>query len=81
MNLFLLNARRTVYPATETYPLTMERQHMITLRALVAFLFAGILAGCVEEPIYKNDISEANRMTVCPVDVSEADRAEYPACN
>lgn len=41
------------------------------------------LAGCVNEESFTTeaDISEANRSTECPVDVSEADRANYPACN
>lgn len=41
------------------------------------------LMGCVEDQAYTTeaDISEANRNTECPVDVSEADRANYPACN
>lgn len=50
------------------------------------FTFAFILvalAGCVEEQSFTTeaDISEANRNTECPVDVTEADRANYPACN
>jgi hypothetical protein len=41
------------------------------------------LAGCVEEQSYTTeaDISEANLSSECPVDVSEADRANYPACD
>ncbi len=41
------------------------------------------LTGCVQEDSYTTeaDISEANRSTECPVDFSEADRANYPACN
>ncbi|MCC1494528.1 hypothetical protein [Cognatishimia sp. F0-27] len=41
------------------------------------------LAGCVEEQSFTTeaDISEANRATDCPVDVTEADRANFPACN
>ncbi len=41
------------------------------------------MAGCAEEQTFTTeaDISEANRATDCPVDVSEADRANYPACN
>lgn len=34
-----------------------------------------------ENFVTEADISEANRNTECPVDVSEADRAQYPACN
>ncbi len=42
-----------------------------------------VLAGCVEEESFvtEADISEANRNTECPVDVTEADRANFPACN
>ena len=42
-----------------------------------------VLAGCVEDQSYTTeaDISEANRASECPVDVTEADRANYPACN
>jgi hypothetical protein len=41
-----------------------------------------VLAGCAEEQVYTTeaDISQANLATECPVDVSEADRANYPAC-
>ncbi len=41
------------------------------------------LSGCSEEQSYTTeaDISEANRSSECPVDVTEADRANYPACN
>ncbi len=48
----------------------------------VSVIFAA-LAGCVEEQSFTTeaDISEANRATECPVDVTEADRANYPACN
>jgi len=31
--------------------------------------------------VLETDMSEANMSTDCPVDVSEADRANYPACN
>ena len=49
---------------------------------ITALLFSSALAGCVDEPmLMETDISEANRNTVCPADVSEADRANYPACN
>ncbi len=42
-----------------------------------------LLAGCVEEETSTTeaDISEANRATECPVDVTEADRADYPGCD
>ncbi len=51
-----------------------------TLAAKTLFV---VLAGCAEEQSFTTeaDISEANRNTECPVDVSEADRANYPACN
>ena len=44
----------------------------------VSFILVA-LAGCVEEQSYTTeaDISEANRATDCPVDVTEADRAKY----
>ena len=54
------------------------------MKKLIALSFALVaLAGCVEEQSFTTeaDISEANRSTECPVDVSEADRANYPACN
>ena len=49
--------------------------------ALCAILVA--LAGCAEEETFTTeaDISEANLATECPVDVTEADRANFPACN
>lgn len=48
----------------------------------VSFILVS-LAGCIEEQSFTTeaDISEANRATECPVDVTEADRANYPACN
>ncbi len=51
--------------------------------ALAVSIILVVLAGCVEEQSFTTeaDISEANRNTECPVDVSEADRANYPACN
>lgn len=52
------------------------------MKKLTLILILSALSACVEEsPVYEVDISEANRNTVCPVDVSEADRANYPACN
>lgn len=54
------------------------------MKYYVALALAMItLAGCAEEQSFvtEADISEANRATECPVDVSEADRANYPACN
>ncbi|WP_156461459.1 hypothetical protein [Aliiruegeria sabulilitoris] len=54
------------------------------MKTYIALALATItLAGCVQEEAYTTeaDISEANRATECPVDVTEADRANYPACN
>lgn len=54
------------------------------MKYYIALTFAMIaLSGCVEEQSYTTeaDISEANRASECPVDVTEADRADYPACN
>lgn len=52
-------------------------------RLLLVMALLPTLAACVEEKpmVMETDISEANRNTECPVDVSEADRANYPACN
>ena len=54
---------------------------MKNVLAVSAFLV--VLAGCVEEQSFTTeaDISEANRATECPVDVTEADRENYPGCN
>jgi hypothetical protein len=53
---------------------------MKTLLALIVALFA--LAACDDTSGFTTeaDISEANINTECPVDVSEADRANFPAC-
>ena len=54
------------------------------MKKLIALSFtAAVLAGCAEEETFTTeaDISEANINTECPVDVTEADRANYPACN
>ena len=52
---------------------------MIRVLPLLALSF---LAACNDTvPMMETDISEANINTVCPDDVSEADRANYPACN
>ena len=50
---------------------------------LVPVLLLSLLAACVEEEsfVMETDISEANINQDCPVDVSEADRANFPACN
>lgn len=52
------------------------------MKRIALLLVVAALAGCEEDvgPL-ETDISEANRATECPVDVSEADRADYPACN
>lgn len=53
------------------------------MKFLAFLLLLPLLAGCVEDagaPL-ETDIAESNRNEVCPADVSEADRAEYPACN
>ena len=46
----------------------------------VIALFA-LLSACDSPMVMETDISEANINTECPVDVTEADRANYPACN
>lgn len=51
------------------------------MKKYVVLLLFPLLAACVEDMPMETDISEANRNEVCPVDVSEADRADYPACN
>jgi hypothetical protein len=52
------------------------------MKQLVVIMLFTVLSACVEEkPVLETDISEANRNSECPVDVSEADRANYPACN
>lgn len=51
------------------------------MKKFALFLVLPWLAACGEEPMpMETDISEANRATVCPADVSEADRYLYPAC-
>lgn len=52
-------------------------------KLLAITVIVAALAGCEEEQSFTTeaDISEANRATDCPVDVTEADRANYPACN
>jgi len=52
------------------------------MKKLAALLLLPLLAACVEEePMMETDISQANINSVCPADVTEADRANYPACN
>ncbi|SHG81925.1 hypothetical protein SAMN05443551_0691 [Marivita hallyeonensis] len=50
---------------------------------LAVSAFLALLAGCVQEQPFTTeaDISESNRASECPVDVTEADRENYPACN
>ncbi len=51
------------------------------MRFLALLLFLPLLAGCVEEKMpMETDVADSNRNEVCPADVSEADRANYPAC-
>lgn len=60
-----------------------ERDEGTKMKYLAFLLLLPLLAGCVEDtsaPL-ETDIAESNRNEVCPADVSEADRAEYPACN
>ena len=38
-------------------------------------------SACEKPLVMETDISETNIATVCPADVSEADRANDPACN
>lgn len=53
------------------------------MKKLAALLLLPLLAACVETSTgpMETDMSEANINTTCPVDVSEADRANYPACS
>lgn len=52
------------------------------MRKFALVLLLPLLAGCVENDMpMETDISKADMNDVCPVDVSEADRASYPACN
>jgi nitrous oxide reductase accessory protein NosL len=56
------------------------------MKKLAIVLLFPLLAACDadmedEEMVLETDMSEANMSTDCPVDVSEADRANYPACN
>jgi hypothetical protein len=50
------------------------------MRTLALLLTLATLAACDEPMVMETDISGANRATACPVDVSEADRADYPGC-
>jgi hypothetical protein len=60
----------------------MSRNEGKKMKKLMLILLFPVLSACMEDtPVYETDISEANRNTECPVDVSEADRANYPACN
>lgn len=52
------------------------------MKKLAVLMLLPFLAACAEdELVYETDMSEANMATDCPVDVTEADRANYPACN
>ncbi|MDP5307558.1 hypothetical protein [Paracoccus spongiarum] len=52
------------------------------MKTIALLLLVTVVAGCVTDDMpMETDISEANRNEVCPADVSEADRADYPACN
>ena len=51
------------------------------MKKYALLLLLPLLAACAEDMVMETDISEANRNQECPVDVSEADRADYPACN
>ncbi|WP_158263583.1 hypothetical protein [Aliiruegeria haliotis] len=52
------------------------------MKKITLLLLLPVLAACAEPDMtLETDISEANINTECPVDVSEADRANYPACN
>lgn len=51
------------------------------MKKYTILLLLPFLAACVEDTgPTEADMSEANINTECPVDVSEADRANYPAC-
>ncbi len=53
------------------------------MKKYALILLLPFLAACVEEESFvtEADISEANINQECPVDVTEADRANFPACN
>ena len=51
------------------------------MKRLAIILLLPLLSACAEQPlVMETDMSEANINQVCPADVSEADRANYPAC-
>ena len=51
------------------------------MKRLAVILLLPLLSACAEQPlVMETDMSEANINQVCPADVSEADRANYPAC-
>jgi hypothetical protein len=52
------------------------------MKKYAILLLFPLLTACAEDvgPL-ETDMSEANINSDCPVDVSEADRANYPACN
>jgi hypothetical protein len=53
------------------------------MKKIAVLLLLPFLAACEDtsDMTLETDMSEANIATDCPVDVSEADRANYPACN
>jgi len=52
------------------------------MKKFAFMLMLPLQSACAEEPlVMETDLSQANINEVCPVDVSEADRANYPACN
>ncbi len=52
------------------------------MKKFAFMLMLPLLSACAEEPlVMETDLSQANINEVCPVDVSEANRANYPACN
>lgn len=54
------------------------------MKKFALLMLLPFLAACAEPEdavVLETDMSEANMSTDCPVDVSEADRANYPACN
>lgn len=50
------------------------------IQIILSTIALAILSACADMPL-ETDISQANINSVCPVDVTEADRANYPACN
>lgn len=75
-------ARRPTPLQSPDYHSSHLKKDFAMTRILTATFVLTLLAACVEDDnfVYESDISEANINTECPVDVSEADRANYPAC-